>query len=182
MLLNQEQERAYLLVVTHLVTTLVNPGDPPPQQLGFVSGKAGTGKSMVINAIRFAFNRLKVTKRLALTAYCGKAAVLIGGCTLHSLAGIGLNTTNSDNTKATAKFTVSEGCQSQLRHVEYIIIDEISTVGASLFATVSAKLNAVKRSATSVPFGGCNVICFGDFSQLPPCNRDSLCRSPTILL
>ena len=175
-LLNREQEMAYFLVVTHLISTIVNPNEPPPQLLGFVSGKAGTGKSMVINSIRFAFDRLKVIKRLALTAYCGKAAVLIGGCTLHSLVGIGLNTTNSENSKASAKFTVSEGCQSQLRHVDYIIIDEISTVGAGLFASVSAKLNSIKRSATSVPFGGCNVICFGDFSQLPPCNGDSLSR------
>jgi hypothetical protein len=50
----------------------------------FITGSAGTGKSLLLKAIQTALPKVEVT------ASTGLAAVNIGGTTLHSWAGIGL--------------------------------------------------------------------------------------------
>ena len=56
----------------------------------FLSGAAGSGKTTVINTF---IKRVKEHRAVAVTASTGIAAVLIGGKTIHSWAGLGIDTT-----------------------------------------------------------------------------------------
>lgn len=67
----------------------------------------------------------KPSFRLAVTASTGIAAVNIGGCTVHSWAGIGLGDDKAE--KYVGKFFKNEGFRSvrdRWKYVETIIIDE----------------------------------------------------------
>ena len=55
---------------------------------------------------------------------------------------------------------------SDLCQVKYVIIDEISMVGANFFWQINQKLKMAKGSDEY--FGGISVIATGDFHQLPP--------------
>jgi len=54
----------------------------------FITGEAGTGKTHGIHVIKYQLERRE--KRVALTAMTGVAATGIGGVTLHSFAGFGI--------------------------------------------------------------------------------------------
>ncbi len=73
----------------------------------------------------------------------------------------------------------------QLRDVELLVIDEISTVGAAQFEIISRRLDQVgkrlwrERFDQATPedlggFGGIGVVCMGDFAQLQPVMSTSL--------
>lgn len=53
--------------------------------------------------------------------------------------------------------------------VTYQLVDEISTVSKPLMSEMSSQMVVAKNPADrTVPFGGLNVIVFGDFMQFPP--------------
>jgi Helitron helicase-like domain at N-terminus/PIF1-like helicase len=151
---NVEQQRAFRLVGSHF-------GESSPDQLLLhIGGMAGTGKSHVIKAIVALFKRCGRSESLLLSAPTGCAAVLIGGHTIHSL------TLLPSSKKVDLK--VLEGVW---RHVRYLIIDEISMVGATLLSQISRRISCARgwdQKASERPFGGINVIFTGDFGQLRP--------------
>jgi ATP-dependent DNA helicase PIF1 len=64
-----------------------------------------------------------------------------------------------------------EELQAIWKNVEYLIIDEVSMVSATLLAQISHRLNVAKgyaSSRTDVMFGGVNMIFCGDLGQLKP--------------
>ncbi|KAF5331108.1 hypothetical protein D9619_005958 [Psilocybe cf. subviscida] len=152
---NPEQLRAYNLVADHLLS---GSGD---QLLMHVSGVGGTGKSHVINSIVELFTNLGIRNQLALGAPTGIAAVLIGGQTLHSLAQL----TPGRKAKSMERLT------SAWKDVRYLIIDEVSMIGARFLSQFSNRLREARYhypESCSKPFGGMNVIFMGDFGQLKP--------------
>ena len=75
-----------------------------------VLGHGGTGKSMLIGAITETFKALASEDRLAKCATSGVAAVIIGGQTFHSWAGIPVNSPRKENwveTQHQEKLTLS---------------------------------------------------------------------------
>jgi ATP-dependent DNA helicase PIF1 len=60
-----------------------------------------------------------------------------------------------------------ENLQNDLALVQYIIIDEISMVGAKFFNLIDRRLRQVFSKPSTI-FGGCNLILVGDPKQLPP--------------
>ena len=123
-----------------------------------VSGTAGTGKSYLINCLR-----LLLGDQLTVAAPTGVAAFIIDGKTLHTLLSL---PTRGD-------FKELEGnrlhqLQQQLSAVKYIIIDEISMVGRKIFGQIDRRLRQVYPHRAQELFGGCSVLLFGDFGQLPP--------------
>ncbi|KIL55263.1 hypothetical protein M378DRAFT_64271, partial [Amanita muscaria Koide BX008] len=87
--LNQEQLRAYQIIVRHLDLTLA---EQPPQPLRMIIyGAGGTGKSKVIQTVSEAFSAKGVQYMLVKSAYTGVAASLIDGKTTHTLASLSLN-------------------------------------------------------------------------------------------
>lgn len=124
-----------------------------------VSGTAGTGKSYLINCLR-----LLLIDQLSIAPPTGVAAFIIDGQTLlHTLLAL---PTRGD-------FKELEGnrlhqIQQQLSSVKYIIIDEMSMVGRRLFGQIDRRLRQDFPHCANQLFGGCSVLLFGDFGQLPP--------------
>ncbi|KAL1916748.1 uncharacterized protein VTP21DRAFT_5452 [Calcarisporiella thermophila] len=132
----------------------------------FFTGSAGTGKSVLLRAI---VKNLKSKYRnrpeaVAVTASTGMAACNIGGCTVHSFAGIGLGNGTID--QIISRVIKNRKSAERWRALEVLIIDEISMLSADLFDKLEGVARAVRRS--NKPFGGIQLVITGDFYQLPP--------------
>lgn len=124
----------------------------------FITGKAGSGKTTFLKYL------IKHTKkRCVVTAPTGVAAINAGGVTLHSLFGIQFGPI-SPYDRLEYKFT--EYKTELLLRLELLIIDEVSMVRPDVLDTVDRKLRWVRN--TDEPFGGVQVVMFGDLFQLPP--------------
>ena len=126
----------------------------------FLSGEAGTGKSVVIRE----FERLS-DKQIVKLAPTGIAARNIGGQTLHSFFKLRPGVQEQGQV-----FTGSMKLYELLRAVEVIICDEISMVRSDLFQAMDSILRDIEH--TDMPFGGKQIIVVGDFCQLPPVVED----------
>ena len=58
--------------------------------------------------------------------------------------------------------------QQNFRSIKYIIIDEMSMIGRRMFGKIDQRLRQAFPNGSGKIFGGCSVILFGDFGQLPP--------------
>lgn len=126
----------------------------------FVTGKAGTGKSVVLRTF------LKNTKKkAAVLAPTGIAAINVNGQTIHSFFGLEPALQNPYDKKSLNR-GLSDGRKETLKHLDTIIIDEISMVRVDVLDMIDARLQAARNSPE--PFGGCQMIVFGDLYQLPP--------------
>jgi len=155
---NREQLTAFKLIAQHVLTS---DNEDNRQLLMHVSGVGGTGKSHLIKLIVMLFDKLDKQHHLLLGAPTGIAAVLIKGHTLHSLI---LSTPTRKSSDVSALVDV-------WRSVRYLIIDEVSMVGARFLSLLSSWMRIAKgddASSGNKPFGGVNVIFMGDFGQLKP--------------
>jgi len=123
-----------------------------------ITGKAGTGKSTFLKFIRD-----NLRKELAVVAPTGVAALNIQGQTLHSFFGFRPDIT----LEKVAKLNPPNEAKDLYKHLQTLIIDEISMVRADLFDCVEAFLRkwGPKRGK---PFGGVQLVLIGDLYQLPP--------------
>lgn len=118
----------------------------------FLTGKAGTGKSAVVKAIRELFSCLVV-------APTGLAATNVRGATIHSTFGIrpGVRT---DAWKMPLELPDIWAA------TDLIIVDEISMVRADLLDQVDFVCRFL--ASNDKPFGGKGVLLVGDFWQIEP--------------
>ncbi len=120
--------------------------------------------------------------QLVCLAYQNSMAAHINGFTVHHWTGIPVGDVDgSATTRDAHKF--STRCQS----LRFIIIDEISMISAQMLAQIDLLTAKVvrKRSGYKVradgsarPFGGLNVLLFGDWWQLKPVNGTTLYSDP----
>ena len=132
----------------------------------FISGYAGTGKSYLINKIYEHANQ--TNKIIQVTAMTGCAAVLLKNAkTLHSWAGIGLGTSPINKLIENIK---------RYKHVDnwtlidVLVIDEISMMSKQLFELINVIAQKIRKNQKI--FGGIQLICCGDFHQLPPIENE----------
>jgi ATP-dependent DNA helicase PIF1 len=128
----------------------------------FISGSAGTGKSYLLNFLKINFSN----DSLQITSSTGVSAVNIGGATIHSWSGIGL--ANQPVEKIienifTPKFSK---IRQRIIHTKTLAIDEISMISKQTFEIIDQVFKKVRKNTK--PFGGIQVLFFGDFLQLPP--------------
>lgn len=121
----------------------------------FVTGRAGTGKSTLLRAIRD-----MLPQEMVILAPTGLAAVNIGGQTIHSFFGLPPRLIRPEDIKRSRNGRV-------MRRLEFIIIDEVSMVRSDLMWAIDQSLR-LNRGRAREPFGGCRLILFGDLHQLPP--------------
>lgn len=133
----------------------------------FITGSAGTGKSFLLKHIIEYFK--KHHKTLAVCGSTGIAAVNVGGVTLHSWAGIGLATEPVEEVAKRLIQSESKGFRN-IKTIDHLAIDEISMISASLLDYVNELFQIIRKS--DKPFGGMQIITFGDFLQLPPVSND----------
>ena len=130
----------------------------------FLTGAPGAGKTYLLNQyIRFLEDH---NVSVAVTAYTGIAASHINGRTLHSWAGLarGVVVENEDAEKARVR--KNKYLTSNIQAAKVLIIDEISMLHPAEFDRVDLICRAARDS--SEPFGGLQLICCGDFFQIPP--------------
>ncbi len=126
----------------------------------FVTGRAGTGKSVLLE-----YFKEQSKKSVVVVAPTGVAALNIGGQTIHSLFKIAPELVEVE------KLSLSAETKTILKNIDTLVIDEISMVRADLMDGIDYLLK--KARGNSLPFGGAQVVMFGDLYQLPPVVDDS---------
>lgn len=132
----------------------------------FVTGPAGTGKSFLLRHLKEVFH----SDGLHVTASTGIAAVQVGGVTLHSWAGLGYGDQGIDPIMEYIWSGRATRLRKKIRDAKLLAIDEISMLPHVIFDYLNHILKQVRGS--EAPFGGLQMILFGDFFQLPPISRD----------
>lgn len=122
----------------------------------FITGKAGTGKSTLLE-----YFRRNTQKDVAVLAPTGVAALNVEGQTVHSFFGFKPSITPEKVKK------ISGPDAAIYKEFDTIIIDEVSMVRADLLDCVEKfmRLNGPYRKQW---FGGVQMIFVGDLYQLPP--------------
>ncbi|HFB99955.1 MAG TPA: AAA family ATPase [Phaeodactylibacter sp.] len=121
----------------------------------FITGRAGTGKSTLLQLFRNTTH-----KKVVVLAPTGIAALNVNGVTIHSFF----------------RFPAKPISRSEVKRVRYrklyqkldvVIIDEISMVRADMIDNMDAFLR-LNANQPGLPFGGVQMVFFGDLFQLPP--------------
>ncbi len=127
----------------------------------FISGRAGTGKSVLLRHFRE-----NTKKRVVVAAPTGIAALNVRGQTIHSLFRL------PPQLHSQGRLAPNSRVCSLLKRIDTLIIDEISMVRADLLDAVDERLR--EALDTHQAFGGIQVIMFGDPYQLPPVVEEGL--------
>ena len=133
----------------------------------FLTGKAGTGKTTFLHALK-----KKTPKRMIVTAPTGVAAINAGGVTLHSFFQMpfGPYVPGSDVQQQAEQRRFSKEKINIIKGLDLLVIDEISMVRADLLDGVDAVLRRYKHR--HLPFGGVQLLMIGDLHQLSPVVKD----------
>lgn len=121
----------------------------------FITGKAGTGKSTLLE-----YFRTKTKKNIVVLAPTGVAAIKARGQTIHSFFKLPPRFIQKDHIRRLRKSQL-------LNNLDTLVIDECSMVRADLLDGIDYALR-VNRDQYNKPFGGVQIILFGDLFQLPP--------------
>ncbi len=124
----------------------------------FVTGKAGTGKSTLLQ-----YFREHTSKNIVVLAPTGVAAVNVRGQTIHSFFRFRPDITP----EGVHSIRLRKAQKTIYKKLDAIVIDEISMVRSDLLDCVDAFLRLHGPDETA-PFGGVQMIFFGDLYQLPP--------------
>ncbi len=127
--------------------------DKSPHNL-FITGRAGTGKSTLLQLFR---NTTR--KKLVVLAPTGIAALNVQGQTIHSFFGFPPRLLNRQEIRRRRN-------RKLYQRLETLVIDEISMVRADLLDNIDYFLRLNRDN--NKPFGGVQVLFFGDLFQLPP--------------
>jgi len=141
------------LVLSHEFTSILDHLEYSSDNI-FITGRAGTGKSTLLQIFR---NTTK--KRAVVLAPTGIAALNVNGQTIHSFFGFPprlLNTKEIEKRRNNKIYS----------NLDIVIIDEISMVRADIIDNIDYFLQI--NRGNKLPFGGVQMIFFGDLFQLPP--------------
>ncbi len=120
----------------------------------FITGKAGSGKSTLIEYIR-----KNTKKNIAILAPTGITAIKARGQTVHSFFKFPPRFISKDDVKVLRE-------REHIQRLETLLIDESSMLRADIFDAIDLSLK--KNRGNKKPFGGVQIILFGDLLQLPP--------------
>jgi ATP-dependent exoDNAse (exonuclease V) alpha subunit len=124
----------------------------------FVTGRAGTGKSTLLSYLT-----ANSEKSFAVCAPTGVAALNVAGVTIHSLFTFPFGILGEVDIGR----HLSRRTREVLRAIDMLVIDEVSMVSADLMDAIDRALR-IARSKRKLPFGGVQVVMFGDPYQLAP--------------
>jgi ATP-dependent exoDNAse (exonuclease V) alpha subunit len=122
----------------------------------FISGKAGTGKSHLLQ-----YFTEKTHKQFVVLAPTGIAALNVKGQTIHSFFRFPGGPIHA------SALQPDPARRDLFQNLEMIIIDEVSMVRADLMDGIDWALRT-NRNRKETPFGGVQMVFIGDLYQLPP--------------
>jgi ATP-dependent DNA helicase PIF1 len=122
----------------------------------FITGRAGTGKSTLLNYLSE-----NTSKQIVICAPTGVAALNVGGQTIHSLFRLPIG--------VIADQDITQGVELRklLSTIDTLVIDEVSMVNADLLDAIDRSLRQARQRKNEA-FGGVQVVLFGDPYQLAP--------------
>jgi len=123
----------------------------------FVTGRAGTGKTTLLQEFV-----ASTSKNVAVCAPTGVAALAVGGQTIHSLLRLPLGVIGARELGFIPRESLAV-----LANLDALVIDEVSMVSADVLDAIDRRLRQAKRRKNT-PFGGVQLIMFGDPYQLAP--------------
>lgn len=134
-----------------------------------VTGPGGTGKSELIRHIVADATEAGLTFQVCALTGCAADQLRCKARTIHSWASLGLATGSvGEVVDRIYKQKQKRTCWTK---TDLLIIDEVSMMSAKLLNIID--LLARKARRNSQPFGGLQLLLFGDFYQLPPVgNKD----------
>lgn len=128
----------------------------------FISGKAGTGKSSLLQ-----YFTARTSKKYIILAPTGIAAMNVKGQTVHSFFKLPPRLIQVDKLKP-------EYSKNALyENLDMVIIDEVSMISANLMEAIDTALR-INRNRPEEPFGGVQMVFIGDLFQLPPVVKSDL--------
>jgi len=129
----------------------------------FITGRAGTGKSTLLSLLK------RTTKKnAAVVAPTGIAALNVGGQTIHSFFKL--------PPKMIDPYELTKRKNHRFyKKLQLLIIDEISMVRADMIDCIDIFLR--NNIENNLPFGGVQLVVFGDLFQLPPVVSSNFERS-----
>ena len=127
----------------------------------FVTGRAGTGKSTLLNHLSW-----QTSKQVVICAPTGVAALNVGGQTIHSLFRLPIGVI------ADHEIEHSRELRKLLNTIDTLVIDEVSMVNADLLDAIDRSLR-IARQRQHEAFGGVQLVLFGDPYQLAPVPGDA---------
>ncbi len=131
----------------------------------FLTGRAGTGKTTFLRALRE-----KLPKRMVVIAPTGIAAINAQGVTIHSFFQLPFAPHIPGVPHRNRRFQFRKSKLRLLRSVEVVVIDEISMVRADVLDAIDEVLRQYRDR--SRPFGGVQMLMIGDMQQLAPVVRE----------
>lgn len=135
----------------------------------FFTGAAGTGKSYLLRHIIKLLREQE--KKVAVCASTGFAACHIGGVTIHKFAGLGPYDEDTAIETLISRTRMRKVFAERWRAHDVLVIDEISMVSSTMYDLLEGIATAVRHNK-QLPFGGMQIICCGDFFQLPPVTKN----------
>lgn len=159
----------------------------------FVTGGAGSGKSVFLRSILVP-DLAQRGINFSVTASTGIAGSHVGGRTIYSWSGIGLGPQlprglaamyvpdvqikkiyedfyENWSTSRRIPEKMRAGVKARIDATEVLIIEEVSMVSGFLLDFLDYFYRRIRRQPDK-PFGGIQVVMFGDFCQLPPVEPD----------
>jgi len=122
----------------------------------FVTGRAGTGKSTLLEYLSW-----HSSHALAICAPTGVAALNVGGQTIHSLFRLPIGVIADHDIDQPPEL------RKLLSAIDTLVIDEVSMVNADLLDAIDRSLRQARQRPHEA-FGGTQIILFGDPYQLAP--------------
>ena len=148
-------------------------------------GVPGAGKSQTLKWLRSFFEDIchwEHQHQFVFVAPQNTQAALIGGVTLHAFANIRVRAKKASPGSA---HTTDQFVKYQ--RLRWILVDETSTVGLEILATVEKKLQQsirdrdtwkLRPGGEKRPFAGLNLILTGDLWQFPPVKATAIFQNP----
>ena len=121
----------------------------------FITGRAGTGKSTLLQVFRKTTN-----KKVVVLSPTGISALNVQGQTIHSFFQFAPKLLQPKD------IFINRRLVRILKSLEVIIVDEISMVRADVLDAMNTSLQMHRNNR--MPFGGIQMLFFGDLFQLPP--------------
>ena len=132
----------------------------------FITGKAGTGKTFLLQKI---VEKYKGNKYLVVLSPTGIAAENANGVTMHSFLKLPL-TPYLPRHRYSSLYSLDDYTIEIVKKLNMIIIDEISMVRCDMLDAADMILRHYRKSRK--PFGGIQLIMFGDLYQLMPVTKE----------
>ncbi|KAJ6604856.1 hypothetical protein DFH09DRAFT_1301005 [Mycena vulgaris] len=163
--LTADQACAHGIVERHLGQTLEN--KTPNQLFLLVRGSPGSGKSALLLAFAALFATKNASTLFAKTGCSPLSSGLIGAVTVHAWADVPFRRMNNTNWLQ----RITPEAQARIISASYLAIDQCSLMDSGRLDQLEARLAHVRTQANpamaGVPFGGMNILLFGDMHQTP---------------